>query len=113
MNNPKTSQEKLLKTSQVIIKPNKHLIPTISCLNKFALKKVFDPLGMTSEEERLLEEGLSCQMKKDGIQKIEIKELMYITDMLINNELGRYEKLKEDMKRHGIHWTTLLRDELK
>ena len=82
-------------------------IPTIHKLNKLALKKIFE--GLSYDEETELEEGINQQSRKVSLTQIEKKELNYIIKCLERNEEGKFNKMKEGMKQHGIDYKTLYR----
>lgn len=79
-------------------------VATLSEMMRLTLKKIFDQKGMTYDEEKLLEDSVTYWPKKIGLEPYEKKDLKRIIDALIRNELGKFEKAKETMKKHKLDY---------
>ena len=89
-----------------LIKIKKYLAPSIGLMHTIVLRCIFDA-DVTTDEWRVLEDGLKTWTKKADITPEEKWEILRITNALIANELGHWERAKALLKQHNIHYTKL------
>ena len=89
--------------SPVIIVKNRH-VASIPEMHRLALKRIFDKVHMTYHEEAVLDESVKQWPKKMDLSAEEKKELKIILNALILNETGRFNYMKEEMKRHKLDY---------
>lgn len=83
------------------------LIPTISFLNRLALMYIFDRKNMSKDQERILDEGIQDQARKEGITTSEKMELKRIIDALVLEKRGGFKDIKESIVRHELTYQML------
>jgi hypothetical protein len=87
-----------------LIKVRNHIVPTIGELHWTAAKYIFDRNNFTVEDKVVLEEGIEAWSKKVDISPQEKKEILRITNALIADERGHWNRAKELFKQHNIDY---------
>jgi len=88
----------------MLIKIRERILPTIGVLHWTAAKYIFDRKNFTQEDKITLEEGLEGWSKKIDISPQEKKEILRITNALIADERGHFNRAKELFKQHNVDY---------
>jgi len=86
------------------IKVKNYRVPSLAEMNRLALKYIFDKEHFTVIEGAWLDEGIKQWPRKINITPEEKEELRAILNALLGNEEGKYNLIKEGLKRHKLDY---------
>ena len=99
--------------TRIIVPSSKRVVPSLYAMGQLALKRIFESDKMSNEDNRRLDYGIESWVNKIDMTKAEKKQLQLVVDSLVNDEMGRYDKIKHNLKRADLHYTQLFPDGLE
>lgn len=88
----------------ILVKVKNYKVASLAEMNRLALKLIFDKEHFTPLEGAVLDESVKQWPKKVDLYPHERQELQAIRVALIDNEKGRYDQMKEEMKRFELDY---------
>jgi len=85
------------------------LIPSVKWIARKALYHIFEE-PLCTLERKMLEDGIDEQSRKSEITSWEKNTMQAVIDLLVRNEQGELEKMKETCRIHNVPWQSFYTD---
>lgn len=90
-----------------IIKTKTKILPSIETMHFIAMRYIFERASVSLVDMRVLEEGLAEWVKKPDLTQSDRWELTRITNALIADENGHFNRAKALLAKSGLHYRQL------
>ena len=93
----------------MLIRTKKKIVPSIGQLHWLAAKHIFEKANCSVEDGEVLQESIDAWSKKVNLTDAERWEILRITNALIADEHGHFERAKQLLILHRITYRDLYR----